>query len=95
MAAAIRSSGSIGEDLVVEADIFKDGHDVVAAALKWRMVGESSWHETPMTTDRQRSLARDLHSLRKRDLEYTVEAWTDTFTRLAARIRREVRSWDR
>src|SRR5207249_11999680 len=25
-----------GEDLVVEADIFKDGHDVVAAVLKWR-----------------------------------------------------------
>ena len=24
-----------GEDLVVEADIFKEGHDVVAAALKW------------------------------------------------------------
>jgi starch synthase (maltosyl-transferring) len=37
-----------GEDLVVEADIFKEGHDVVAAALKWRMVGESSWYETPM-----------------------------------------------
>ena len=26
----------VGEDLVVEADIFKDGHDVVAAVLKWR-----------------------------------------------------------
>ena len=37
-----------GEDLMVEADIFKEGHDVVAAALKWRMVGESRWHETPM-----------------------------------------------
>src|SRR5437762_731052 len=30
-----------GEDLVVEADIFKEGHDVVAAALKWRMDGAS------------------------------------------------------
>ena len=26
----------VGEDVVVEADIFKDGHDIVAAALKWR-----------------------------------------------------------
>src|SRR2546428_13039335 len=26
----------VGEDLAVEADIFKDGHDVVAAVLKWR-----------------------------------------------------------
>src|SRR5438067_11312785 len=37
-----------GEDLIVEADIFKEGHDVVAAALKWRMAVEPRWHETPM-----------------------------------------------
>ena len=30
----------VGEDLVVEADIFKDGHDVVAAVLKWRVLGK-------------------------------------------------------
>jgi len=38
----------VGEDLVVEADIFKDGHDVVAAVLKWRVLGERRWRETPM-----------------------------------------------
>ena len=38
----------IGEDVMVEADIFKDGHDIVAAALKWRVLGESNWHETAM-----------------------------------------------
>jgi len=37
-----------GEDLVVEADIFKDGHDVVGASLRWRQVGETTWEETPM-----------------------------------------------
>src|SRR2546427_13130140 len=31
----------VGEDLAVEADIFKDGLDVVAAVLKWRALGES------------------------------------------------------
>ena len=30
-----------GDDLAVEADVFKDGHDVVAAALKWRLLGET------------------------------------------------------
>ena len=39
----------VGEDLVVEADIFKDGHDVVSALLKWRRKGHARWHETPMT----------------------------------------------
>ena len=38
-----------GEDIVVEADIFKDGHDVVSATLKWREAGAGRWHETAMT----------------------------------------------
>src|SRR5438477_5217132 len=69
----------VGEDLVVEADIFKDGHDVVAAVLKWRVVGKRAWRETPMTfvdNDRWRGVCtlydQAIH-------EYTVEAWTDTF----------------
>jgi starch synthase (maltosyl-transferring) len=69
----------IGEDLVVEADIFKDGHDVVAAILKWRVLGKRAWRETPMNfvdNDRWRGICtlydEDIH-------EYTVEAWTDAF----------------
>ena len=69
----------VGEDLVVEADIFKDGHDVVAAVLKWRVLGKPAWRETPMIfvdNDRWRGVCtlydEDIH-------EYTVEAWTDTF----------------
>ena len=69
----------VGEDLVVEADIFKDGHDVVAAILKWRVLGKRAWRETPMNfvdNDRWRGICtlydEDIH-------EYTVEAWTDDF----------------
>src|SRR6184192_1843658 len=69
----------IGEDLGVEADIFKDGHDVVAAVLKWRVVGKRAWRETSMIfvdNDRWRGVCtlydQAIH-------EYTVEAWTDTF----------------
>jgi starch synthase (maltosyl-transferring) len=69
----------MGEDVVVEADVFKDGHDVVAASLKWRMAGESHWHETAMThidNDRWRGTCT-LYA--NATYEYTVEAWTDTF----------------
>jgi starch synthase (maltosyl-transferring) len=69
----------VGEDLVVEADIFKDGHDVVAALLKWRAVGEPHWHETAMThvaNDRWRGVCSLYENT---TYEYTVEAWTDTF----------------
>ena len=69
----------IGEDLAVEADIFKDGHDVVAAVLKWRVLGKRPWRETPMIfvdNDRWRGVCtlydEAVH-------EYTVEAWTDSF----------------
>src|SRR5881392_4371007 len=69
-----------GEDLVVEADIFKEGHDVVAAALKWRMLGETRWHETPMKlidNDRWRGACTLYENA---IYEYTVEAWIDAFT---------------
>jgi starch synthase (maltosyl-transferring) len=69
----------VGEDLVVEADVFKDGHDVVAAVLRWRILGENRWHETPMAlidNDRWRGICSLYES---GAYEYTVEAWTDTF----------------
>src|SRR5437870_4009088 len=69
----------VEDDLAVEADVFKDGHDVVAAALKWRLVGEPRWHETAMSfvdNDRWRGIC-SLNEVGT--YEYTVEAWTDTF----------------
>ena len=36
MPAATRSSGSMGDILQVSADIFKDGHDKIAAVVKYR-----------------------------------------------------------
>ncbi|HJT82292.1 MAG TPA: maltotransferase domain-containing protein, partial [Chthoniobacterales bacterium] len=69
----------VGEDLVVEADIFKDGHDIVSASLRWRMVGESAWNDTPMhfvDNDRWRGVCTFYENA---SYEYTVEAWTDVF----------------
>src|SRR5688572_9014590 len=37
-----------GEDVVVEADVYADGHDVLAAMLLWRRRGDTAWHEMPM-----------------------------------------------
>jgi starch synthase (maltosyl-transferring) len=69
-----------GEDLIVEADIFKDGHDITAAVLKWRQAGGGhDWHETPMAfleNDRWRGTCRFLHI---GPHEFTIEAWQDTF----------------
>ena len=70
---------AVGQDLVVEADIFKDGHDVVAAILKWRVLGKRRWQETPMVhidNDRWRGVCTLYQSV---TYEYTVEAWADVF----------------
>ncbi len=70
---------AVGEDLVVEADIFKEGHDVVAALLKWRKAGEAGWRETPMRpliNDRWQGI---LAATSMGPWEYTIEAWGDTF----------------
>jgi starch synthase (maltosyl-transferring) len=67
-----------GEQVIVEADIFTDGHDRVAAVLLFRAVGEK-WRETAMTplvNDRWQASFTVDHVGR---YEYTVEAWVDHF----------------
>ncbi len=72
---------AVGEDIAVEADVFKDGHDIVSAVLKWRKRGETRWYETPMTPipnghDRWRGTFSVFENA---VYEFTVEAWGDTF----------------
>src|SRR3982750_4967582 len=37
-----------GEEVVVEADVYADGHDIVSAMLLWRKQGEAKWREAKM-----------------------------------------------
>ena len=48
----------VGDELVVEADVFADGHDEVRARLAWRRTGDAEWHEIRHGAPRQRPLAR-------------------------------------
>ncbi|MEI8234331.1 MAG: alpha-1,4-glucan--maltose-1-phosphate maltosyltransferase [Verrucomicrobiota bacterium] len=69
----------VGDDLVVEADVFKDGHDLVSALLKWRKQGDVAWNETPMSAlvnDRWRAVCSLFENT---TYEYTIEAWGDPF----------------
>ena len=38
----------VGDRVVVEADCFGDGHDVLACVLRYRRDEDALWHETPM-----------------------------------------------
>jgi starch synthase (maltosyl-transferring) len=69
----------IGETIVVEADIFADGHDAISALLLYRKENDPEWAETPMEpliNDHWHGsfVVAELGCYR-----YTVLAWVDQF----------------
>jgi starch synthase (maltosyl-transferring) len=68
----------VGDVFEVWADIFRDGHDVLGAAVRYRPPGED-WRQAPMSffdNDRWRG-SLPLECIGR--YSYTVEAWTDRF----------------
>ncbi len=75
------AKAALNEPLIVEADVFADGHDVVAAALRWRRVtengGRTAWDEVAMTAvgnDRFTAMVAPSELGR---FEYDVLGWID------------------
>jgi starch synthase (maltosyl-transferring) len=69
----------VGEPIEIEADIFTDGHDLIAAEVLWRAADEREWRRAPMefvVNDRWR--ARITPSRVGRHT-VTIEAWWDAF----------------
>lgn len=70
---------AIGDVVVVEADIFKDGHDLLSSVLLYRKAGEAAWSESPMSlldNDRWRGefTVRGIGRY-----QYAIEAWPDAY----------------
>src|SRR5688572_17442583 len=73
---------AVGEGLTVTADVFKDGHDIVSAVLKWRKAGTTKWHETPMAVVEPWNKDAWIGTcafFENRVYEFTIEAWGDFF----------------
>ena len=70
---------AVGEEIHVEADVFKDGHDEVAVLLKWRKSGDKTWRETPMKPMANDRWSGILAVTSPGAWEFTVEAWGDMF----------------
>jgi starch synthase (maltosyl-transferring) len=69
----------VGSVLEVTADIFKEGHEVLRAFLKYRRADESTWRETPMRfVDNDRWAGAFTPTDNARYL-YTIEAVADAF----------------
>src|SRR5680860_1777168 len=70
---------AVDDVMVVEADVFCDGHDKIDAALRYRCENEEGWHDVPMQflgNDRWRAefpLTDNARYL------YTIVAWRDLY----------------
>ncbi|WP_435007091.1 alpha-1,4-glucan--maltose-1-phosphate maltosyltransferase [Tundrisphaera lichenicola] len=69
----------VGEGVIVEADIFAEGHDHLRALLKYRPVGSTEWSEIPMTPLPNDRWTGSFTIETQGRFEYTVEGWVDRF----------------
>ncbi|MBV8412309.1 MAG: alpha-1,4-glucan--maltose-1-phosphate maltosyltransferase [Alphaproteobacteria bacterium] len=69
----------IGRSIVVEADVFADGHDLLAAELLWRAADEKDWQRVRMVAlgnDRWRATMMPKRIGRHL---FSIEAWRDEY----------------
>lgn len=81
---------TVGESVVVEADVFNDGHDALSVVLRFRPSDEPDWQEVamkPLVNDRWRANFQvDYIGV----YEYTVCAWIDRFVTWQRDLRKRV-----
>ena len=68
-----------GERVEVWADIYRDGHDIVSAALLWRLERDREWRRAAMTHHSNDRWAGSFVPDRPGRYVYAIEAWTDEF----------------
>jgi len=79
-----------GEPCVVEADIFRDGHQLLRAEVKWRRQEEEVFNQTPMAPlDNDRWRAEFVPAENARYV-FTIEAWTDLYASWLADFAKKV-----
>src|SRR5688500_20295154 len=73
----------LGEACVVSADIFKDGHDQLAARVRYRGPGEGEWSYVAMPYDNDADRWAGVF-LRDRIgvWRFSIDAWADVFATL-------------
>ncbi len=69
----------VGERVAVQADIFGDGHEQLAAELQWRPADQPDWSGAPMTALENDVWRADFPLDRLGRYAFRVEAWLDRF----------------
>ncbi len=70
---------AVGDTIAVEADIFKEGHDLLSARVLYRTVGAPTWQEAPMVPTVNDRWRGEFTVDRNTRYGYTVLAFTDVY----------------
>src|SRR6185437_9613813 len=68
-----------GEPITVWADIFRDGHDEIAAALRWRRTTSRRWNRAAMQFHSNDRWTGSFTPPEPGSYVFDIEAWTDAF----------------
>src|SRR4051812_38663577 len=79
----------VGDTVSVAADIFKEGHDAIAAAIRYRPEDERAWREAPMRFWDNDRWTGSFTVDRNCRWYFTVVAWTDWFGTWQADLRKK------
>ena len=70
----------VGEVVPVSADIFRDGHDILAARVRWRSKDKAGdWSEAPLRHVGNDRWEGTLEATALGHHEMVIEAWTDSY----------------
>ncbi len=70
---------TVGEPVIVKADVFADGHDSVVVTLRYRNNGETTWNELPMEFLGNDRWQGEFVTSLVGEMEYAVAARVDHF----------------
>ena len=85
---------TVGDTVNVSADIFRDGHEVLRAVVRWRAPGEKAWQQSPLTAvDAQYDGVRWEGRFTVEQIgrtQWTIQAWVDLFAGWRDELARKV-----
>jgi len=79
-----------GERVDIAARIFRDGHDVVGAAVRYRPAGTARWQEAPLEPRGNDHWSGSFPVDRPGAWSFRIEAWTDRIASFQDELRRKV-----
>ena len=73
------SKAVVGEPVLIEADVFADGHESIDAAVLFRPAGTDAWQEAPLAFDENDRWRASVTFPENRLYQFTIIGWRDLY----------------